>query len=1008
MTDMDTHVLDGALCPAAPTPRRFMAFTAVWFGVAAGVASAQTVDVWLTTIDQSSKLEQQASVMFTSGIGTGNPVYVDETRTYQEVEGFGASFTDSAAYLLNWEATPAAKTTAMNNLFTRDGDGIGVSFVRNPMGASDLARFHYSYDDDPPGGTDPDLSHFSIAHDQVDIIPLLQEALLLNPELTIMASPWSPPGWMKDSGSMVGGSLLPGMYAPYADYFVKYIQAYEAEGIPVHYVSLQNEPLYVPGDYPGMGMSAEQQRDVLRDYVLPAFAASNISSKVLVFDHNWSDSYYPETVLADPVIQASSRVAGTAWHGYGGTPGVMQALANQYPAKGNYQTEHSGGLWVGGDANQIVSDFKEITHVMRSSGKAYVKWSLVLDQNHEPNAGGCNTCNPLVVVNSNTGQISYSIDYYTLGHFSKFVLPGAERIYSSNADGVVSAAFLNPDGTKALVAFNDTPVSKTFQVEWGDRSFAYALAGYSGATFTWSGEQNGSYTVDPTNTIQASSFDVMSGLVTEPSTDTSGGYNLGYAENNDYAVYRNMRLTSALTNISVRVASLGGGTIEFRLGSPAGTLISALSIPNTGGWQSWQTITAPVASVTGVYDLYLVFKGSSGIGNVNWFRFEGAGEPGPPDPATQLIWSVQPGLATNGLPFARQPQLLTADRSGQPSTNGLPDVLDVTVVLTAGTGILLGTTNLNIGTAGWNGTVQFTDLQIDGVGAGKVLTASVSATTNVASENLLVNSDFNDPASTDPVTSWTSEAIGDGWANHENNAPVTYDGSYYLVAGASGNGGGRFLQTVPAASGVDYQLEVLSGADAWWLPTGRMTLSFLDAGGGLISSASRTTVDPAVYGVNFDIPHPWEHYVLAATSPAGTAQIQVEFSSRESSVSGYEGSATGSVWFENAGLVELASMPVLAAAETLPFTVSEYVPPPVTTNYITGISVNGGGVYTLDMAGTAGMTYYVQTTTNLMLPVVWEALVNSTNTVTNASGAWSYTGTNNSGQQFFRSAVASP
>lgn len=595
----------------------------LWLAGGGGCSWAQTVEVWLTTLDQSSKLEQQAPVLFSRGGGGDNPVFVDESRTYQKIEGFGASMTDSAAFLLHWKAAPAVRTRVMNHLFTRDGQGIGVSFVRNPIGASDLARFHYSYDDDPPGGTDPGLDHFSIAHDRVDIIPLLKKALSLNPDLTIMASPWSPPGWMKDSGSMIGGSLLPSMYTPYANYFVQYIKAYEAEGIPIKYISLQNEPLYVPDDYPGMGMSAEEQRNILRDYILPTFAAGNVSTRVLIFDHNWSESDYPGAVLADSDLHASDRVAGTAWHGYGGTPGVMLELANQYPDKGNYQTEHSGGLWVGGETNQIANDFKEITHVMRSSGKAYVKWSLVLDQDRGPNAGGCDTCSPLVIINSETGQASYGIDYYTLGHFSKFVLPGAARIYSSNADGVVSAAFRNPDGTKALVVFNDTMASKTFQVEWGSRSFSYTLEGHSGATFTWRGTQHGSYTVNSANRIHASSFDHMSGLLTEPSTDILGGYNIGNADNNDYAVYRDVRFSDELTNVNVRVASLGGGTMEFRLDSPTGPMISSLAIPKTGGWQTWQTINGSVSSVDGRYDLYLVFKGGSGIGNVNWFQFDG-------------------------------------------------------------------------------------------------------------------------------------------------------------------------------------------------------------------------------------------------------------------------------------------------------------------------------------------------------------------------------------------------
>jgi glucosylceramidase len=304
----------------------------------------------------------------------------------------------------------------------------------------------------------------------------LQQALQLNPQLTIMASPWSPPGWMKTTGSMIGGSLTNTMYAAFARYFVKYIQAYQAAGIPTHYISLQNEPLYVPGDYPGMGMDAATQITVLRDYVLPTLAASNITTRVLVYDHNWDQSSYPQTVFGDSALLASSQVAGTAWHGYGGTPGVMLTLANQFPTKGNYQTEHSGGTWVG---DQLRQDFAEIIHVMRCWGKAYVKWSLAQDQNYNPNLGGCNSCRGLVTVNSSSGAVSYNTDFYTLGHFSKFVLPGAARVYSANANGVVSAAFKNPDGSKALVCFNDTTASKTFQVQWGGQSFSYSLASYA-------------------------------------------------------------------------------------------------------------------------------------------------------------------------------------------------------------------------------------------------------------------------------------------------------------------------------------------------------------------------------------------------------------------------------------------------------------------------------------------------------------------------------------------------
>src|SRR5215213_9325280 len=491
---------------------------------------AQTVSVWLTTGNQRTKMQQQPSVTFATGGGGANPLVIDEAQTYQQVEGFGASFTDSAAYLLNRVASPSGRAAAMNNLFTRTGTGIGVSFVRNPMGASDLARSHYSYDDLPAGQTDTGLLNFSIAHDQ---------------QLTVMASPWSPPGWMKDSGSLIGGSLLPSMYGPFANYFVRYIQAYQSAGIPINYISLQNEPLYVPADYPGMSMDAATQKTVLRDHVLPALASNNLTTKVLVYDHNWDRPDYPDAVFSDPTLLGSTQVAGTAWHGYGGTPGAMWTLNTKYPSKGNYQTEHSGGTWV---SDQVRADFQEITQVMRNWGRAYVKWSLALDQNRGPHAGGCGTCIPLVFVNT-SGAVSYAIDFYTLGHFSKFVLPGARRVYSSNPSGVVGVAFRNPDGSKALVAYNDTKTSKTFQVQWGAQVFGYTLAGLSGATFTWGGTQAGGYTLSAATQVQASSFNDTRGLQTEVTADTVGGYDVGFADDGDYAVYKNVTFPAGLTAV---------------------------------------------------------------------------------------------------------------------------------------------------------------------------------------------------------------------------------------------------------------------------------------------------------------------------------------------------------------------------------------------------------------------------------------------------------------------------
>ncbi|MGD0632297.1 MAG: chitobiase/beta-hexosaminidase C-terminal domain-containing protein, partial [Terracidiphilus sp.] len=425
------------------------------------------VAVVLTTDDKTQLMAAQPSINFNLGsmvdAGT-NVVEVDPTQKYQSIEGFGAAFTDSAAYLL-MQVEPAASLPAtLNDLFTTNGDGIGLSFMRIPMGASDIALSVYSFDDQLAGSMDLTLADFSIAHDQTYILPLIKQAKTLNPQMKLMANPWSPPGWMKDPASMspvsmLGGTLL--MTAPnetaFANYFVKYIQAYQAAGVPIDYITLQNEPLNITTSYPSMGMSDTTQLALLQGYVLPALANANLSTKVFVYDHNWDTPTYPQTVLSGLTALQLTQVAGTAWHGYGGAPGAQQLVQNKFPALGNWETEHSGGTW---QSDQFTTDMLEITQVLRNSSKSFVKWSLALDEKLGPNLtqnaglGGCNTCTPIVTVNSVTGAVTKDIEFYTLGHYSKYVLPGAVRVYSSNTPAIASVAFQNPDGSMALIAYN--------------------------------------------------------------------------------------------------------------------------------------------------------------------------------------------------------------------------------------------------------------------------------------------------------------------------------------------------------------------------------------------------------------------------------------------------------------------------------------------------------------------------------------------------------------------------
>lgn len=589
------------------------------------------VAVVVTTNDQTMRMRAQPDAAFSPPAPSdedGNPIdentiLVDENRRYQTVAGFGAAFTDSSTWLLNRVATAEARDEAMNNLFTRNGNGIGLSAMRTTIGSSDMSRFHYTYDDMPPGQTDPALANFSIAVDEPDRIPIIQWAKRLNPDMMLLASAWSAPAWMKTNDSLYGGDLRPSAWAAWTSYYMKYLQAYEEKGIGIDMISHQNEPEYASIDYPGMRTNPETQRLLLRDYILPTLEASNLDTRVLIFDHNWDNTIFPTRVLTDSRIGDSDRVAGTGWHWYAGSPGAMTVLHNLFPDKENHVTEAASGTWI---ADPVTNDFEMIIQSMRNWSRSFIKWALVLDENRGPHLGGCATCTPVVTINSVTGALSYEIDYYTLGHFSRYVLPGATRIYSTNPTGMVSVAFQNPDGSKALIAFNDTGADKDFQVVWGRQSMRYTLPPYSGGTFTWSGVQSASYPIPATTKVQSSSYDDVFALQTETTSDTDGGYNLGFSVNDSYARYNNIDFGTGVTDVDVRVANAadarGGSTIEFHLDTPGGDLIATVPVPDAGGFQSWTTVSSPVSiPVTGVHDVYIVFKSNGSSGNVNWFDF---------------------------------------------------------------------------------------------------------------------------------------------------------------------------------------------------------------------------------------------------------------------------------------------------------------------------------------------------------------------------------------------------
>jgi glucosylceramidase len=472
-------------------------------------AAPPAAHVWVTTPDGAMKMSDRGAADFRPGGSDLLTISVDPTRRYQVMDGFGASITDSSAYVLS-RLDGKTRAAAMRRLFSRT-DGDGLSFLRQPMGASDfVAGGFYTYDDLPAGRTDYGMTRFSIAHDRAQILPLLRQALALNPQLKVIGSPWSAPAWMKTNQSLIGGRLIdePRIYAAYARYFVEFVRAYERARVPVYAVTVQNEPQNRhPNGYPGTDMPVAQEAKLI-EALGPALHAAGLHTKILGYDHNWSEhpadiastppGEDPETEYPTDLLNSSAGrwIAGTAFHCYSGDPSRQTALHDAFPDKGIWFTECSGSHGPSDPPAQVFSDTLKwharnlVLGVTRNWGRTVVNWNLALDPAGGPHLGGCDTCSGVVTVGP--GQtVTENAEYYTLGHLARFVRPGAVRIASTSFGTtgwngqVMDAAFRNPDGSTALVVHNENDDPRSFAVAQGGASFAYTLPGGALATFTW-------------------------------------------------------------------------------------------------------------------------------------------------------------------------------------------------------------------------------------------------------------------------------------------------------------------------------------------------------------------------------------------------------------------------------------------------------------------------------------------------------------------------------------------
>jgi glucosylceramidase len=445
------------------------------------VGSAQ---FWVTNGDKTKLLSQQGNLEIIDNTETNYPVItIDPATQFQEIVGFGAALTGSSAYLINGLGN-VQKNILLRELFDVEG-GIGISYLRLTIGASDFSLKDFTYNDLLPGEEDPELTQFSIAEDEKHIIPVFQNILEISPDIKIMGSPWSAPAWMKTNQSLQGGSLKPIWYNAYANYFVKYIKAYANYGITIDAITPQNEPLHEAG-YPTMKMEASAQTEFIKNSLGPLFEAAGINTKIIAYDHNFDKPAYSISILEDN--EANKYVSGTAFHAYAGDVSAMSVVHQAFPDKGLYFTEISGGEWATNFSDNLKWYMKNILiGTTKNWSKNALFWNLALNENFGPTNNGCQDCRGVVTIKS-SGEIDKNVEYYSIGHFSKFVRPGARRIASTefpSGSGLNSVSFKNTDNSKVLIVLNESSENKIFSVIINNTLFNASLEANAVASIIW-------------------------------------------------------------------------------------------------------------------------------------------------------------------------------------------------------------------------------------------------------------------------------------------------------------------------------------------------------------------------------------------------------------------------------------------------------------------------------------------------------------------------------------------
>jgi glucosylceramidase len=439
------------------------------------------IAVTITSGDKKFLLSSGNRLAFSQDSLNQPIIEVDTSKRFQTIDGFGYSLTGGSAYLLMQKLDKEQRSTLLKELFSTDGNGIGVSYLRISIGASDLDDEVFSYNDLEKGKTDPTLANFSLSADDENLIPVLKEILSIAPDIKIMGSPWSAPSWMKTNNSTKGGSLRVEFYDVYSRYLVKYIQEMAKRGITIDAITLQNEPEN-PNNNPSMVMTAEEQTKFVGSFIGPAFTAFGINTKIVIFDHNCDHPEYPISILDN--TRAKRYANGTAFHLYLGDISALSKVHDAHPDRNIYFTEQwtSGKGDFGGDLNWHIKNL--IVGATRNWSRTVLEWNLANDPQFNPHTddGGCTECLGAITIGD---SLVRNVSYYIIAQASKFVGPGSTRIGSTDMTDLPNVAFIDPAGKKVLIVLNEATEARTFGIRFSNQTARATLPPGSVGTFVW-------------------------------------------------------------------------------------------------------------------------------------------------------------------------------------------------------------------------------------------------------------------------------------------------------------------------------------------------------------------------------------------------------------------------------------------------------------------------------------------------------------------------------------------